>query len=110
MATLKQTRDNRRNARNGCGPSTREARLKASLKALTHGDSDGDFNKLLSNFTKDFNPQTPAEFELVQTLVKAITLRGRINAVINQSFNNDVLRRHHHNPTTKKQGTKPIST
>ena len=81
MPTQKQLHANRRNAKRSSGPRTEDGKVAASQNARTHGLSARDtviagenpkkYRAFLRDLTGEFQPATPSEFDLVQTLADA---------------------------------------
>jgi CheY-like chemotaxis protein len=81
MATLKQIDANRRNAQKSTGPRTDAGRAAVRFNGLTHGltaetlvlagESQVDFESLLSSFEAEHEPATPTEVTLVSQLAMA---------------------------------------
>ncbi|MBM3759418.1 MAG: hypothetical protein FJW36_04140 [Acidobacteria bacterium] len=97
MASDKQIAANRRNALNSTGPRTRAGKLKTSLNALRHGmysekyivktEDESAFQSFAQGFLAEFDPQTPSEFELVDTLIQTAWRRRRVSALIASKIN-----------------------
>jgi hypothetical protein len=75
MATEKQIAANRANAKRSSGPQTPEGKIRSSMNSRKHGLSaktiviDGEdpaeFEELLNDLIRDFNPRPGCEYELV---------------------------------------------
>jgi hypothetical protein len=100
MATARQIKANRLNARKCCGPRTPAGRARSSQNALKHGidakaevirtESREKYNELVAQFNARFTPSTPQEHQLVHELIRSEWLTRRAAAgqasVINQSL------------------------
>jgi hypothetical protein len=101
MATARQIKANRKNARRCCGPRTPQGRAISSQNALKTGiyaqaeiirtEDRENYEILISEFHARFTPATTKENRLVQDLIRAEWLGRRAMAsaasVINRSFN-----------------------
>jgi hypothetical protein len=77
MATKKQQSASRRNAKHSTGPKTPAGKAASSMNALKHGlraqkivmlpgESEDDFADLCARLHEQYQPQTPAEQDLVE--------------------------------------------
>jgi hypothetical protein len=91
MATEKQIAANRANAKRSSGPQTPEGKIRSSMNSRKHGLSaktiviDGEdpaeFEQLLNDLIKDFDPHPGCENELVYELATQLWRLSRIPAL-----------------------------
>ena len=83
---------NRQNARKSTGPRTEEGKAAVSLNSVTHGlrarravmllEDRADFQQLCKDLFEEFQPMTPTEAHLVETIAVNQWKLGRMEAVI----------------------------
>src|SRR5690348_5720808 len=91
MASPAQQIANTANAQQSTGPRTEEGKARSSMNALTHGLSAADpvlpaedreaFEKLVQDFTDEYQPQTASETRLTRELASISWRLDRIPAL-----------------------------
>ena len=81
MATTRQIQANRTNAQRSTGPVTEAGKQASSQNATSHGllsgclvlksESNEKWESLLADYVQEFQPSTPNEFFLVETMAAA---------------------------------------
>ena len=99
MATQKQIEANRRNAESSTGPRTAEGKTTSRMNAfktgidaksqIIRGESQAVLESLTAEYYACFNPATPEQRFLVDTLVNSEWLLRRLRAVEAQIWEND---------------------
>ena len=88
MATEKQLRANRVNARKSTGPRTQAGKARSRLNSRKHGltakmliiagENAGDFDELRAELLEEHNPQSALECELVERLAGILWCLRRV--------------------------------
>lgn len=96
QAATRKLETNRQNARKSTGPRTEAGKAASSKNRLAHGlcsssliirgESQEDFDELLTQTRSAFNPQTQEETLLVDQLVEALWRLNRARRVESQTF------------------------
>ena len=91
MATEKQIKANRANARRSTGPKSAEGKAKSAQNAIKHGllsqsllvgdESEADFDVLIQGLIDSHQPQDLAEALLVEKMAIALWKMRRLHAV-----------------------------
>jgi hypothetical protein len=113
MATEKQIRANRENAKKSTGPRTAAGRAKAARNSLRHGayarsivldaESRQRFHQLLSDLEKSIQPQNVTESSLVQDMAVARWHLMNIWAMEKAAIASEITHKHleHPDPATR---------
>jgi hypothetical protein len=91
MATPAQITANRANAQKSTGPRSVEGKSASRFNALKHGidaesivipgEDPADYDTLAEAYDQDFRPATPSEFFHVETMLRAIWMKRRLERV-----------------------------
>ena len=106
----KQLIANRANAQKSTGPRTPAGKRQSSRNATRHGllarallidgESPEAFNELLASLQKEFEPNTPTEYTLVDNLAAAQWRRLRLWTMESSGISHDMRRRQNAGETT----------
>ncbi len=114
---MSKAETNRANAAKSTGPITPAGKAKVAQNARKHGltarqivlpgESEEDYEHLLSAYLDQFQPETPLEFELVTVMAASRWRHRRLTAIETGLYNKDLnerqkeMDRYHLNPADR---------